>query len=333
MTIHTEPTQTSQELPRAPYGIEVDLRRFAMMPIDVQLLRDSEFLVLASADEFRAQVMLFCAAWHRVPAGSLPNDDRLLAALAKVDQKTWKKIKIGALAGFVQHEDERLYHPVLTTSVLKSYAVMDANKNRTSAATAARKPRGVSRHDEENDQRDVDRDVDQRKGDEIKREEQPPQVGGDGGLQNSGEIGLGDMLAGTAGFADGALIASLNFVARGASHQQLERAAAAIIAGSHHANDLAAYSLSIAKRAALGLVTEVAVNNTSAEPLPWIGKNGWSIESAEFGLLAVEFGSLKSKKGILPPAAAQEIAARLRLNKLTLVQPITRTVSTESPQI
>ena len=61
---------------------EVDLRDFAFMPMDAVTLRDSDLATMATGDEFRAAVLLWCACWHQVPAASLPNDDRLLAKLA-----------------------------------------------------------------------------------------------------------------------------------------------------------------------------------------------------------------------------------------------------------
>lgn len=58
---------------------EVDLRDFGFMPLHVSRLRDSDLAALATGDEFRAAVLLWCYSWHQVPAGSLPNDDRVLA--------------------------------------------------------------------------------------------------------------------------------------------------------------------------------------------------------------------------------------------------------------
>ena len=163
MTAHAEPTPTPQ-LPDPPISAQVDLRRYPTLPLDVQRLRDSDFVALASADEFRACVLLLSAAWHQVPAGSLPADDRLLCALAKIELKTWMKVKHGALRGFVKHSDGRLYHPVLTETVIKSWSSMRAQKQRTAAATETKKrlhvQRNVQRNDERNDH--------QRKGKERK---------------------------------------------------------------------------------------------------------------------------------------------------------------------
>ena len=92
---------------------DCDLREFTFMPLDVARLRDSDLAAEATGDEFRAAVLLWCAAWHQVPAGSLPNDDKVISHLAGYGRapKEWRKIRDGALHGFVLCSDDRLYHP------------------------------------------------------------------------------------------------------------------------------------------------------------------------------------------------------------------------------
>lgn len=337
MSINAEVTQIPLELPKPPFGEEVDLRRFASLPLDVQLLRDSEFVVFTSAEEFRAHLLLMCAAWHRVPAGSLPSDDLLLNVLAKVEKNTWKKIKNGALRGFILHSDKRFYHPVLTATVLKSWASMRVNTNRTLAATAAaiekkRKERDghhdVSHDDQRNENQlnRVEKKGDEKKGDELKEKEKeketpPPRAGG-GVFMNSNEIGLGDLLSGINGFTDQALLASLTKAAAGASHEQLDRAAAVIKDGASQVKNLTAWSIAIAKKAALGLVTSIDTSSDAPQPhLMWAGKDGWSIQTSDYGKLTVEFGMLKSDAGILHTVALHAVAAGLKTGEYTLLLP------------
>lgn len=92
---------------------DCDLRDFAFMPLDVSRLRDSDLSAEASGDEFRAAVLLWCASWHQIPAGSLPNDDKIIAHLSGYGRapKEWKRIKSGALRGFILCSDNRFYHP------------------------------------------------------------------------------------------------------------------------------------------------------------------------------------------------------------------------------
>lgn len=87
-------------LPEPLVPQEVDLRGLTFMPLDVARLRDSDLAIEATGDEFRAAVLLWCASWGQVPAGSLPNSDTALATYAgygRGDIKGWRKVREGAL--------------------------------------------------------------------------------------------------------------------------------------------------------------------------------------------------------------------------------------------
>ena len=88
------------------------------MPLDVLRLRDSDLAALSSGDEFKAAVLLWCVAWHQVPAASLPNDDRLLARYSGTGA-LWRKVKAEALRGFVECDDGRLYHATIAEKASK----------------------------------------------------------------------------------------------------------------------------------------------------------------------------------------------------------------------
>jgi hypothetical protein len=94
---------------------EADLTGYPFMPLDVRRLRDSRIAASSSGEEFRAAVLLWCASWHQLPAASLPDDDIELAQLAGFGRmvKEWKKVKEGALYGWIKCSDGRLYHPVI----------------------------------------------------------------------------------------------------------------------------------------------------------------------------------------------------------------------------
>ena len=93
------------------------------MPLHVLRLRDSEFTSEVSAEAFRAGVLLWCAAWHQVPAGSLPNNDKTLSTLAGYGRvvKEWEKVKDEALYGWVLCDDNRWYHPVVCEVAMESW--------------------------------------------------------------------------------------------------------------------------------------------------------------------------------------------------------------------
>lgn len=103
------------DLPQPLTPSECELRDFPFMPLDVVRLRDSDIAAVSTGDEFRCAVLLWCASWHQVPAASLPDDDMVLCQLAGFGRvvKAWKKVRAGALRGWVKCSDGRLYHPVV----------------------------------------------------------------------------------------------------------------------------------------------------------------------------------------------------------------------------
>jgi len=103
---------------------ECDLRDFAFMPLDVVRLRDSDISAVSSGDEFRCAVLLWCASWHQVPAASLPDDDIVLSQLSGYGRvvKEWKKLRAGALRGWIKCSDGRLYHPVVAEKANEAWA-------------------------------------------------------------------------------------------------------------------------------------------------------------------------------------------------------------------
>jgi hypothetical protein len=149
-----------------PVPAEVDLRDFPFVPVFRQRLLHSRFNHLASDAEWRAGFMLWLASWDQTPGGSLPSDDRELCQLAGLgrDTRQWRKVKKWALYNWQLCDDGRLYHPVVAEVVNNAWAQKQANRDRTSAASEARRKhrddqRNDHRDDQRNDQRDVQRDV------------------------------------------------------------------------------------------------------------------------------------------------------------------------------
>lgn len=107
--------------PLTPAGC--DLSDFQYMELDVRRLRDSKFATVSDGESFRAAILLWCAAWHQVPAASLPDDDIELAHLAGYGRvvKEWKKVREVALHGFIKCSDGRLYHHVIAEKALAAY--------------------------------------------------------------------------------------------------------------------------------------------------------------------------------------------------------------------
>lgn len=101
---------------------DVDLTDFAFMPLDVRRLRDSDLAALETPEACWFAVLLWSAAWHQVPAASLPNDDRILAQLAGVSRKRWGKVRDGAMRGWVLCSDGRYYHPVIAEKAMNAWS-------------------------------------------------------------------------------------------------------------------------------------------------------------------------------------------------------------------
>lgn len=110
-------------LPKPLIPSNVDLQDYTYMPLHVLRLRDSEFTSEVSAEAFRAGVLLWCTAWHQVPAGSLPNNDKTLSNMAGYGRvvKEWEKIKDEALHGWVLCDDNRWYHSVVCEVAMESW--------------------------------------------------------------------------------------------------------------------------------------------------------------------------------------------------------------------
>lgn len=107
------------DLPEPLVSADVDLKGFPGFVLDVEALLASELVALATPDEISAALMLWCRAWQQTPPGSLPNDERVLAAFSKA--KNWKKVRDMALRGFVLCNDGRLYHKFLCKQVLEAW--------------------------------------------------------------------------------------------------------------------------------------------------------------------------------------------------------------------
>lgn len=121
--------------PLTPPGC--DLRDFAFMPLDTVRLLDSDLFALATGDEFKAALSLWCKAWQQIPAASLPDDARVLAHLSGAGTR-WNKIKDMALRGFVKCSDGRLYHPVVAEKAMEAWAKKQSYRERSKKGNAKR---------------------------------------------------------------------------------------------------------------------------------------------------------------------------------------------------
>lgn len=115
-----------QQLPAPLTPPDCNLQDFQFMPLDVARLRDSDMASEQTPEENWAAVMLWAAAWHQVPAGSIPDSDNWIAKAAgylsrgRIDPH-WKDVRSGAMRGFVLCSDGRWYHPVVAEKANESW--------------------------------------------------------------------------------------------------------------------------------------------------------------------------------------------------------------------
>jgi uncharacterized protein YdaU (DUF1376 family) len=122
---------------------DVDLRKFGFMPLHVASLRDSDLSVIATGDEFRAAVLLWCFSWHQLPAASVPDDDEELASICGYNRAQWRKVKAGALRGFVKCSDGRLYHPKIAQDAMRAWTRHHLLRNAATRLTRSKRMKGT----------------------------------------------------------------------------------------------------------------------------------------------------------------------------------------------
>lgn len=123
-------------LPAPLTEIEVDLRGLEYMPLFGDRLFASATWISASPAEKVAALKLWWHAYgHEVPAGSLPDSDALLSEYAGygVAVAQWRRVKKGAMRGWIQCADGRLYHAFLAEVVASSWAFRHASRARQAA--------------------------------------------------------------------------------------------------------------------------------------------------------------------------------------------------------
>jgi hypothetical protein len=115
---------------------DCDLTDFAFMPLDVARLRDSELASNETPEACWAAVQLWAAAWHQIPAGSVPNDDKWMAKATGYGRivKEWMRVREGALRGWVLCSDGRLYHTVVAEKAREAWNAKIEQRYRTEVA-------------------------------------------------------------------------------------------------------------------------------------------------------------------------------------------------------
>ena len=111
----------SDVLPEPLVPSEVDVRDLDGFMLNVERLMASELVALSSHEVVAAALFLWCRAWKQIPAASLPDDDRVIAAFARLPLARFKRLRAEVLRGFVKCSDGRIYHKVLGKAAVAAY--------------------------------------------------------------------------------------------------------------------------------------------------------------------------------------------------------------------
>jgi uncharacterized protein YdaU (DUF1376 family) len=112
------------------------------MPLQIERLRKSKsWLRCKRRPELAFYLLnLWMRAWHEVPAGSIEDDDDILADAAMCSPEAWPAIRDDVLAGW-ERRDGRLFHSTVTELATEAEGKLRKNKKRTEAAREVKQQR------------------------------------------------------------------------------------------------------------------------------------------------------------------------------------------------
>jgi hypothetical protein len=126
--------------PNPPVPATANMKHLSYMMVDVAVVREGEMASKYPPEVCWWNMQARAAAWHQVPAGSLPNDERMLARLLGFgsDVNTFRTAKrLGCLTGFNPANDGRLYHEEVVKMVKGQLDVKESNRQRVKPAQEA----------------------------------------------------------------------------------------------------------------------------------------------------------------------------------------------------
>lgn len=123
----------------SPYPAETSVRGYRF-ELDLDRIRTSDTWALAPAEIRPWLLMLWATAWLETPAGSLPADDRIVAAKIGMPIALFQAHRDVVLRGWSRRSDGRLYHAVLIERVAemlhrRDRAVARQRKHRETKST------------------------------------------------------------------------------------------------------------------------------------------------------------------------------------------------------
>lgn len=117
-----EPSATEGQQVEPLTTAECDLRDSELMLMSPQWMRDWLSAKVESLEVCGYAVRLWIAAWHQVPAGSVPDDDPTLAYLVNQGEvERWLEVRDRVLRGWRKCRDGRLYFPPVAAAAMEMW--------------------------------------------------------------------------------------------------------------------------------------------------------------------------------------------------------------------
>lgn len=123
----------NERLPRPLTPEDCDCTDLDGFMLNVERLLGSELVALSSHEVIGAALLLWSRSWKQRPAASLPDDDKVNAAFARMAVPRFRKLKEEILRGFVLCSDGRLYHKVLAIEAVKAFGKKQAFRKKREA--------------------------------------------------------------------------------------------------------------------------------------------------------------------------------------------------------
>lgn len=113
----------------APYPKSVAAQGWRL-DIDYQRLVQSDTWLLSTPEQQAYLLKLLLISWQQIPAGTLPQNKKIIAAALGLDEPKFTEWAEVLLRGWVLADDGRLYHPVMIENVLEMCKKRDSNAKR-----------------------------------------------------------------------------------------------------------------------------------------------------------------------------------------------------------
>lgn len=125
--------------PEPPYPADTRVNGWRF-EIDYERVKRSDTWVLAEPEMRPWLLMTWLVSFDQQPAGSLPNDHKIIAKHIGMDERLFRAHADVLLRGFTIYSDGRLYHPVVVDRVL--YLINYREKERLRKADYRSRSRG-----------------------------------------------------------------------------------------------------------------------------------------------------------------------------------------------